>query len=323
MIFFDWTLSGIRLKQFGREVKLIGIFRSIIISIVLILAAFQVVKFYDNFYFALITFISSAALILSVHIARKDRAFVFLHLPNPRKAILTEYIILSFILAGYLVVMPYWYFFILILIFCSLISGIRYEVKKKTKFGFLSKLISPKNFEWIGGIRKYKYTFVLLYAVTLAVSPVIFLPMFFLWVLTIHIFAFYEECEPLNILSAGAGSPSAFLASKIFRHSLLLMGLYFPVLTINSIFNPNLLIFNILFFIVQVTVLALTVFFKYKIYVPCDMLPGNSMFLVLIQVCTILPFLLNGIPFLLPLPFILSLKYYFSAKENLKYYLYD
>jgi hypothetical protein len=323
MIFFDWTLSSIRLKQFGREIKLIGIFRSIVISIVLILAAFRVVENYYNFNLALITLASSAALILSVHITRKDKAFVFLHLPNPRKAILTEYIILSFILVGYLVVSPYWYFFLLLLIICSVISGIRYEVKKKTNFGFLSKLISPKNFEWIGGIRKYKYTFVLLYTVTLAVSPVIFLPVFFLWVLTIHIFAFYEECEPLNILSAGAGSPSAFLMSKIFRHSILLLGLYFPVLAVNFIFNPNLLVFNIIFFIVQVTVLALTVFFKYKIYVPRDMLPGNSMFLVFIQVCTILPFVIGGIPFLLPLPLILNFKYYFSAKKNLKYYLYD
>jgi len=323
MVFFDWTLSGIRLKQFGREIKLIGIFRSIIILIVFMLSAFQLVKFYDNFYLALITFVSSAVLILSVHITRKDRAFVFLHLQNPRRAILTEYIILSFILAGYLVVSPHWYFFVLLLLVIIVISGIRYEIKKKTKLGFLSKLISPKNFEWLGGIRKYKYTFALLYALTLAASPVMFLPVFFLWILTIHIFAFYEECEPLNILSAGASSPSSFLIGKIFRHSILLLGLYFPVLTVNSMFNPNLLIFNLIFFIVQVTVLMLTVFFKYKIYVPRDMLPGNSMFLVIIQVCTILPFIIGSIPFLLPLPLILSFKYYFSAKENLKFYLYD
>lgn len=323
MIFFDWTLSDIRLKQFGREVKLIGIFRSIIILIVLILSAFWLLKFYDNFYFALITFISTTALIFSVHITRKDKAFVFLHLQNPRRAILTEYLILSFILAGYLVVTPHWYLFILLLLVCIVISGIRFEFKKKTKLGFLSKLISPKNFEWIGGIRKYKFTFILLYIFTLVVSPVMFLPVFFLWILTIQILAFYEECEPLKILSAGASSPSAFLLRKISRHSILLLGLYFPVLMLNSIFNPNLLIFNLIFFIVQVTVLILAVFFKYKIYVPRDMLPGNSMFLVIIQVCTILPFIIGSIPFLLPLPLILSIKYYFSAKKNLKFYLYD
>lgn len=323
MVFPDWTLTRIRIKQFKRELKLIGLFHNIVIAGVLIIAAFQVVKFYRDFYFALFTLISTLAFVLLVQVTRKDKSFVFLHLASPRKAIFTEYAILSFILSGYLVFSPYWYFFLLTLLGVFVLSGVKYVVKKKTKLGFLGKIISPKNFEWLGGIRKYKYSFGILYILTLAVSPVIILPLLLLWILTIQIFSFYEECEPLNILLSGSIKSSRFLKIKIVRHSFLLFILYLPVLTINSIFNPNLVIFNMIFFVVQVTVLALTILFKYKIYVPHDMLPGNSIFLIIIQVCTLLSFIINGVPFLLPFPLMLCLKYYFSAKENLKYYLYD
>ncbi|MFA5403657.1 MAG: hypothetical protein WC358_01865 [Ignavibacteria bacterium] len=323
MNFFDWTLFKIRLIQLKREIKLLGIFHNIIISVVLILALFQIIKLYQNYYLALFTFISTVAIILLIQISRKDKSFVYLHLTFPRKAIFTEYAVLSFLFSGYLLFSFYWYFFVLVILCSAVISGIKYVVKKKTKLGFLSKLISPKNFEWISGIRKYRYTFSILYVVTLAVSPVIFLPIFCLWILTIHIFSFYEECEPQNILFSGYTKPSHFLKKKVLRHSILLFILYLPVLLINSIFNPNLIIFNLIFFIVQMTVLALTIFFKYKIYVPRDTLPGNSIFLIVIQVCTILPFIIGGIPFLLPLPLFLCFKYYFSAKENLKLYLYD
>jgi|WetSurMetagenome_2_1015567.scaffolds.fasta_scaffold03443_5 hypothetical protein len=323
MVFFDWTLFKIRLLQLKREIKLLGIFHNIVISGVLVVAIYQITKLYQDFYFALLTFISTVAIILLIQISRRDKSFVFLHLAFPRKAIFTEYVVLSILFSAYLLFSRYWYFFILIIISCAVISGIKYTAKKKTKLVSLSKLILPKNFEWISGIRKYRFTFGLLYIVTLAVSPVIFLPLFCLWILTIQIISFYEECEPLNILCSGVFKPSRFLKIKIHRHSILLFVLYLPVLLVNSIFNPNLIIFNLVFLIVQITVLSLTIFFKYKIYAPRDMLPGNSIFLVIIQVCTILPFIIGSIPFLLPLPLFLCFKYYFSAKENLKFYLYD
>jgi hypothetical protein len=323
MVFFDWTLFKIRFIQLKREIKLLGVLHNIIISGVLVLAVFQIVKLYQNFYFALFTFVSTVTIILMIQISRRDKSFVFLHIAFPRKAIFTEYAVLSFLFSAYLLFSPFWYFFILIIISCIVISGIKYVVKKKTKFVFLSELISPKNFEWVSGIRKYRLTFGFLYIVTLAVSPVIFLPIFCLWILTIQIISFYEECEPLNILRSGSIKPSRFLKIKILRHSVLLLIIYIPVLIVNSVFNPNLILFNIIFFIVQITVLSLAIFFKYKIYAPRDILPGNSMFLIVIQVCTILPFIIGSIPFLLPLPLFLCFKYYFSAKENLKFYLYD
>lgn len=319
----DWTLIKIRFLQLKREIKLLGLLYNILILIVLALSVYQVFKLNDNYYLSLYTFASNIGILFLAQITRRDRNFIFLHLKNPQKSIFTEYVILSFILSGFLLFSRYWYFFLLIILFSYAISFAKYSFRKKTKLGFLGKIISPKNFEWLSGIRKYKYSFGILYALSLSVSPFVFLPLLVLWILTVQIISFYEECEPLHFLFADNCNPARFLKKKIINHSFLLLCLYFPVLVINSIFNPNLIIFNFVFFIVQLTVLALTVFFKYKIYFPREIIPGNTIYLVVIQVCTVLPFVIGSIPFLLPLPLFLCFKYYFSAKQNLKLFLYD
>lgn len=76
-----------------------------------------------------------------------------------------------------------------------------------------------------------------------------------------------------------------------------------------------------MFAVVQITVLVLAVLMKYKLYTPLDNMQGLYVYIIIIQVITVLPMFMGGIPFLLPLPLILCAKYYSAAKTNLKYYL--
>jgi hypothetical protein len=90
---------------------------------------------------------------------------------------------------------------------------------------------------------------------------------------------------------------------------------------INSVFNPETVFINVMFLVVQLTVVALAVLMKYRIYIPLDSLQGLYIILIVIQVVTVLPMFMGGIPFLLILPVILCIRFYFSAKNNLKEYL--
>jgi len=302
---------------------LLGVLYTILISLVLILAVFRFYNLYQKENLALILIFGIISFIASIQLTRKDKKFVFLHFINPAKSIFSEYLILSLPFTITILLLPFWYHFIIFISGIYLISGIKYSIKKKTSLGFLSKIISPKNFEWISGIRQSKYTIGLFYITILAVSYLMVIPILCLWIFTIIIFTFYRECEPLKILQAEFSKPSRFIKTKIIKHIFLLSLVYIPVLIINSIYNPHFIYFNIIFFLVQISVLILTILFKYKMYSPGDMLSGNNIYLTFIQVITILPFFMGGIPFLLPLPLFLCFKYYHSAKENLKFYLYD
>jgi hypothetical protein len=319
----DFTLLKIRLLQLIREIKLLGVLYSILISLTLILFIFRVYKFYQRDNLALYTVAGIIATVFSLQLSRQDKSFVFLHIENPRQSIFSEYVMLTLPVTIPVLLSPYPYYFIIIIAGFYLISGVKYSPKKKTRLASLGRLISPKNFEWISGIRHSRYTVGLFYITILLISYVMILPVLCLWILTMILFSFYRECEPLNILQVKFLKPSLFLNSKILRHTLLLILIYFPVLTINSVFNPHFIFFNVVFLLVQISVLALTILFKYKMYTPREMLPGNNFILIIIQATTILPFFTGGIPFLLPLPFFMCFKYYSSAKENLNYYLYD
>jgi len=317
------TLLKIRFIQIKREIKLLGILYTVLISLALLLAIFQFYKFYQREDIALYIITAILLFILSIQLTRQDKYFLFLHIAKPKQSIFFEYLILTLPFTISLLLSHYWFYFVIFLLGFFVISGIKYSVKKKTNLGYLSKIISPKNFEWISGIRQSKYVIGIFYILILAVSYVMILPILCLWILTMIIFSFYRECEPLNILQAEFTKQARFLKVKIIRHIILLLFLYLPILIINSVSNPHFIFFNITFLFVQLSVLVLTILFKYKMYSPMELLPGNNIILVIIQVATILPFFMGGIPFLLPLPLFLCFKYYRSAKENLKIYLYD
>jgi hypothetical protein len=318
----DTILIKIRFIQLKREIKLLGPVYSPLIILLLIFFDYKLFVFYSSPVYALYCAAMTVSTILSVQLIRRDKSFVFLHLDNAWRKIFLEYTVLTLPVIIPSIFSPYPYLILVILIFYAVIAQVKYVFQKRTRVGFLGKIISPMNFEWLSGVRKHSIIFAFLYAITLSVSGIIILPLLCLWLITVLLMGFYRECEPLNMLNPRDVNSGKLLNKKIIRHSALLGSIYLPVLIINSIFNPALIIFNIIFLLVQITVLMLAILFKYRLYTPGDMLHGNEIYLVFIQVLTILPFIMGGIPFLLPLPLFLCIKYYRDAKNNLKNYLY-
>ncbi len=142
------------------------------------------------------------------------------------------------------------------------------------------------------------------------------LPLFLLWFLTTMIISFYSECESIQVLRESGETPGKFLLHKLYRHSRYIIILYTPLILINTIFNPGYLLINLLFVPVQVALVCFAIGLKYSSYRPNTMQTGNNILL------TIIAFLV-ALPYLLPLPAVLSLVYFYKARNNLKYYLND
>ena len=183
-------------------------------------------------------------------------------------------------------------------------------------FKNLSSFIPAENFEWISGFRKQYISFVFVYLLALSFSWFKILPLVFLWLLTGFIASFFAECESIGVLREDNKSPSGLMFYKIKIALMYVFILYLPVIGINIILNPDFLLLDLLFIPMQISVLWFAIFFKYSVYKPDNTLTGNSIMLSLILVS-------SALPYLLPVPAILSLVYFYKGKKNLNQYLND
>jgi hypothetical protein len=316
-----FEVVNIRRIQFVREVKLLGYFYSAVFLVLFCFTVFKLFGLYQDFRTSVYILALVVSLLFSFHIVRRDKVFLRNQIDGSRKKIMLEYLIYSLPFCLPLLFSPHYYLIAVIPVSVYLIAGLKFQFTEKTGARFLSKIISPKDFEWLSGIRKRRFYFGTVYILAAVFSYVPFLPLVFVWMLSVLIYEFYCECEPLNMLRADGYSPNVFLRKKILRHVKLYAALFLPVLAINTLFNPEVIIINLMFVVVQITVLTLAVLMKYKLYTPLDNMQGLYVYIIIIQVITVLPMFMGGIPFLLPLPLILCAKYYSAAKNNLIYYL--
>lgn len=316
-----FEIVNIRRIQFVREVRLLGFVYSAAILALLGFAVFRLFGLYKDFYTAVYVLIILVSFLLSFHLVRKDKVFLRNQIDGSGKKILLEYLIYSLPFCIPLLFSAHFYLAAAVPLSAFLITGVKFQYKEKTGAGFLGRIISPKDFEWISGIRKRRFYFGFGYLLVFAFSYVKFLPLVFVWILSVFVYEFYRECEPLNMLRVYGSSPGAFLRKKILRHIFLYTVIFIPVLALNSFFNPEVFIINVIFVFVQITILVLSVLLKYKMYSPLDNLQGLYIYLILIQVLTVMPMFMGGIPFLLPLPLILCVVFYRRAANNLKTYL--
>lgn len=316
-----FEIVNIRWIQFVREIKLLGVFYSAAIFILLGFVLYKLAEVYQEFLPAIYAVLTISALLLSLQIIRRDKNFLRNQVADAKIKIIAEYSLYVLPFVFPLLFSKYFYLLIIVILSVILIPSLKFELKERTGAKFLGKIISSKDFEWLSGLRKRRFYFGFLLAAAYALSFVLIVPLLLIWIMTTIIFEFYRDCEPLNMLRVDGYGAVKFLAVKILRHSFLYAVLFVPVLAINSVLNPEAVFINAMFLIVQLTVMALAVFMKYRIYTPLDSLQGLYIILIVIQVVTVLPMFIGGIPFLLILPVILCVKFYYSAKNNLKIYL--
>ena len=232
-------------------------------------------------------------LTLIIQTRRADSQFVFHMIQKPAWNIFAEYFLFSLPLTGPTLLTKNWFLFPAVNLGQLLISQVRVVAVQRTIFPGLSRIVPPGYFEWISGIRKNAISLGFIFVLGLLLSPVKFLPLAVLWVLTAFAASFFQECEPLNMLMATFDhSPSRFLRSKLARHSALLLTFFLPVIAINGWFNPDLIWLTLVFVVLQVTVLWFAILLKYARYEPHQRLGSNSIPVAFASLSTVLPFLL-------------------------------
>jgi hypothetical protein len=139
---------------------------------------------------------------------------------------------------------------------------------------------------------------------------------FLLWFLTVLLTSFYTESESIQVLREGTPTPRELLLRKwkVCTNYIILM--YTPILVVNTICHVDYLFVNLLFIPTQLALLYFGISLKYAGYRPNKSQPGNQIPLAIVSMCSVLPYLL-------PIPAILSFVYFYKAKDNLKKYLHD
>lgn len=309
-------LLWIRWRQIRKELTGAGLVYALL---VLLIAFCLSVFLYTRFARSPDAFIYAAlipAAVLSLHLGRKDKAFVHQHCVQPVRAMYAEYAVFTLPFTAVALATPHWFLFPVMQVVIYGIAHIRATPVARAGMLFLSGIIAPRDFEWLGGIRKSAAAFFFLYLAACGLCWLQFAPLICLWLLTVQITSFYLECEPMALLWSNAGTPVQLLHSKIRRQGLMLLVLSAPVLFCHSLFCPDMTLINLCFLIAQLLLLVFAILMKYATYEPGRLMSGNQLLLGLAAISIV-------IPFLLPVPVLLSIRNYRRALARLKTYTYD
>ncbi len=308
-------LLNIRLIQAKRELSSAGLGVLVIFALVsfLIYAAYTVFqKTPDAYYLTAFLFL----VCVSIQSYRNDKQFVYVHIRQPYFEMYSEYLALASIFSASSLFTGNWFCFPVLISGLFFVPFMKFTVKQITYFPSISSVVPATDFEWISGFRKSFGILVPLYLLALCLSWFRILPLLILWFITVTIASFFTECEPLQILKEGDFSSARLLKHKLTRMAKYILILQIPVLVINTIFNPEFWLLNILFIPLQVSLVGYAVCLKYSTYEPNKNAIGNNIVLSIASLGSI-------IPYFLPIPLLMAIYTYGKAIKNLKSYLDD
>jgi len=309
------ALLYIRTKQLQREIRSLGLYTLVLIVITfyLIFVSFRQFENGKHSYYILAT---AAFICTALQVYRKDKVFIYKQIEKPHLQLFSEYLALTLPFTVTALFTKSWMYYPLLPVFLFCISYLKISVRKKTVLKNLSNIIPASNFEWISGFRKSFIFIIALYLFAAAFCWFRILPLFLLWFLTVIIISFYSECEPIRILRESGQSSKKFLLHKLISHNLYILILYVPLIIINTFLNNEFLLINLLFVPVQMSLLCFAICLKYSSYRPNKNLKENSILITVVA-------FLSSLPYLLPVPVILSFIYFYKANKNLNHYLND
>src|SRR5664279_2552477 len=156
------TLLYIRLKQFQRELRSLGLYTIAIatVALYLILISFRQFQTGRHAYYIVggIVFICAA-----LQFYRKDTSFIYKHIDKPHLQIFSEYAAISLPFAVTAIFTKSWMYFPLLVTLLFLIPYFRFSFRKKAVFKNLSRVVPATDFEWISGFRKSFIAFISVY----------------------------------------------------------------------------------------------------------------------------------------------------------------
>jgi len=328
------TIFKIRLSQFFRLLKGIGLFRIIALLIILWFVLFVVYHFLISPENTVKSLIAIGLLLLSLHASRNDKHFIKTTIKSPYLIYLSEYLVLTipvfviwivynnWIGAGLLIlvvfIIPLIYFNLQFQYLGSIIKLLinPFNSNLNSKFKIRLPFISTSSFEWISGIRRNLLILLPAYLLFLAFSFKPYVAVVGLIFLSLLIAGFYFYGESREFVEFYAKNPREFILKKIYTNLRQLIIVFAPILIIALIFQITTWYYLLGALIVSVLIQVITIIFKYGLFEENANLNRNS-----IIVYSNILFLI--LPVFFPVPFIMGIMYYNKALKNLKQYFHD
>lgn len=257
-----------------------------------------------------------AGIIGSFHWFRPDYQFLRIYFIEYRWLCFAEYTVLSIPFLIAVLMSPNSY---LTLCYLAFLLGLTYLIKPFRRTSGKTKSLSfiPNSFfEWKSGLRKYFYPMLTIWLLGMLFSFQMGASIISIFLLGLISLGFYDNCEPLSILSASQLGQRAFLWTRIkgllFASSLM----YLPLLLLFFVFHPvHWFIPSIIALVVlSYQFYALTI--KYAFYKPNTKSSKNTVLLSLGALVFVLPFILPAI-------WVLTVRLYFKSIKKLSFYLND
>ncbi len=177
----------------------------------------------------------------------------------------------------------------------------------------LSFGIDRHNFEWIAGMRRMQFAFVILYSLGIVIGFYHFAGFITLGLITFIFSVFYEECESQFVLTFEFDSTKVFLINKLKRHILQYTKVSLPLLLFYFMRYPEKYIFYLPLLLIYYTNFIVFILNKYKSYIPNQKITSN-------RIIAGLAFMGMFLPYLFPISFVLCFIFYRKSIINLKTY---
>jgi len=306
----------IRLKQIYRGLIGIGLIRIIfLIGLIGFILAFlftQTSKNPNSSYVAGI----AAFIVFWVHTKRQDKTFLQTNFDNYKLICFVEYLILTSVVTALMIFHFQWIPLITLLPVLYLITQFDLETRQYNLNTRLQRLIPSECFEWKGGVRQTFLILIPLWMIGLCTSFFIGSVPVVLLIFGIVPFSFYEKGEPYQMILAYEMGTDRFLIHKIKMLISLFSIITVPLIAAFLVFHYESWYIPIAEYFIFVSLYIYLILTKYAFYTPNRKSAAAGIFGAIGALCGI-------IPILMPVVWMLTLRFYFKSKENLKLYLDD
>lgn len=306
----------LRLRQLIRELQALGpIYTLILFAGVIAFFKFSYLSIY-SFQNISLLIVGWSALLLTIHVKRKDKRFLS-RLSFPSNYIFfTEYLMISLPV----VIITARCFPILIvpfLIFAFLLSlfNLRNERSKASTRNF--SFIPSQLFEWKAGIRSISFTmFISIYLFCYVGFLFPYVSLVVCWILNSIICSFYQQTESRFIIRSIASNSRQLVLRRILLAIKAQAILLLPIHILYAIIYNDQIIISMVAYLLFMIILVFCIISKYAFYEPNQSGGPSSIYLGLGQLSVF-------IPILIPLPVLLSIVWYPKAIKKLNIYFYD
>lgn len=301
------------LKQLGRLLGEIGLWRIILIIAATLLASLVLLKKAEENAVGFSVFI--LALVFFLHVQRKDKPFLkSLHIKDQLLYFIHYQLLAS---PFYILLFLYQKFALFSLLFIS-ISMVPLIPPISPSFRVARRKfpeIRLHNFEFISGIRQYSFLLLMLYLLAFFFYQVPYVAFGAIIVFTFLSTTFYQEAEPWQMVEVYQLSPAKFLWMKIKNQWLDFWLLSSPFCLLFLLGKPGFWYILLVWVGVCSIIQACSICLKYTFYAPGKDF-DNSIFMGVY-------FISLFVPFFVPVPMVMLVRYFKKAQLNLNPYLYD